>query len=849
LAVLVPASRGGAPHLLLTLVLMGFALWLRLAIAPVEAGVQYVTFFPAVTIAAIVGGYRAGLLAAAIGLVLATVIFTPPYFSFSMEVLKASSWSNLAFLANGIIVSFSIEVMHRYRERYSRSLRQAEEARAVAMARKRRLTQILDNLFAYVALLDTDGVVREVNRAPLERSGYRRKDVVGKPFCDAPWWTYDEGVRAQLIEAIDAAKQGQTRRYDVVVKMGDSLVPIDFQISPVRDESDRIVGLLPTAVDITERKRAEEQLRIAAAAFETQVGVVVTDAKGVILRVNRALTEFSGFSAEEAIGQTPRLFKSGRHDADFYAAMWDRIVNTGSWEGEIWDRRKNGEVYPKWMTVTAVKGNDGVVTHYVSTHTDITERKAAEDEIRYLAFYDPLTQLPNRRLLLDRLHKALATSARRQRNGALLFIDLDQFKNLNDTIGHVQGDLLLCQVAERLVGSVREGDTVARLGGDEFVVMLEDLNVEISEAAGGAEIVGKKILAALGHSYLLDGHDYQGSASIGITLFGDQQESIEALLKQADLAMYQAKAAGRNTLRFFDPDMQDAVTARVALEKDLRKAVCERQFVIHYQAQVHGERRLTGAEALVRWQHPKRGLVFPEEFIAPAEEMGLIVPLGQWVIETVCAQLVAWAATETMAHLTISVNVSSREFRQPDFVEQVEAILNRTGADPSRLKLELTESLLVDDFEDAIAKMSALKARGVGFSLDDFGTGYSSLSYLKRLPLDQLKIDRSFIQDVLTDTNDAAIARTVVALAHSLGLSVIAEGVETEAQQDFLERQGCREFQGYLFSRPLPLEEFERFAARIHRGIACVVEERRAAEQRPLRPDPIPLSGTVTANG
>ena len=472
-------------------------------------------------------------------------------------------------------------------------------------------------------------------------------------------------------------------------------------------------------------------------------------------------------------------------------------------------------MYPEWLTVTAVKDQSGLTTHYVATFSDITSRKSAEDEIRNLAFYDPLTRLPNRRLLMDRLGLALSGGSRHRRKVALLFVDLDNFKTLNDTQGHYQGDLLLQQVASRLSACVREGDTVARLGGDEFVVMLGDLDNNPLEAATEAKAVGEIILAAIAEPYQLSGTSYHSTASIGVTFLGDQHENIDEPLKRADLAMYQAKTAGRNTLRFFDTQMQAIVSARAAMEADLRHAVSNEQFLLHYQAQIEEPNRTVGAEALLRWEHPLRGLVPPAEFIPMAEETGLILPLGHWVLEAACAQLTRWAGQPGMAHLTMSVNVSARQFHQDDFVDEVLAVLARTGADPQRLKLELTESVLIADVEGVIAKMTVLKGKGVGFALDDFGTGYSSLSYLKRLPLDQLKIDQGFVRDILHDANDAAIARMVLALADSLGLSVIAEGVETELQREFLARLGCHSYQGYLFGRPVPIEVFE---ARLQRG-------------------------------
>ncbi len=563
------------------------------------------------------------------------------------------------------------------------------------------------------------------------------------------------------------------------------------------------------------RRQAEEQLRIAASAFEAQVGILVTDSNGLILTVNRAYTEDTGYTLDESIGRTPRLLKSDRHDEAFYRKMWETINHRGMWAGEIWDRHKSGEVRPKWLTISAVKNNEGVVTHYVGTQFDITERKKAEETIMDLAFVDQLTGLPNRTLFLDRLKQTIAVSSRTGSYGALLFIDLDNFKTLNDTLGHDKGDVLLKQVAQRLTMCVREGDTVARLGGDEFVIVLAGLSLGEGDAASGTEAVADKILASLNQPYQLNEVAHRSTASIGVTLFKGDLTSIDDLMKQADLAMYRSKEAGRNAWHFFDPLMESAVKERAVLEDDFRRGIDGKQFLLHYQAQVEGDGRVTGAEALVRWQHPRRGMMLPVDFISLAEETGLILPLGNWVLEAACIQLAAWANQPQMAHLTVAVNVSARQFRDSGFVDDVLAIVRRTSAPPQRLKLELTESLLVSNLEKVIETMFALKAEGVGFSLDDFGTGYSSLSYLKRLPLDQLKIDRSFVRDVLTDPSDAAIAKTIVALAQSLGLGVIAEGVETAEQRDFLASSGCHAYQGYFFSRPLPINEFDRFAKRV----------------------------------
>ncbi len=561
--------------------------------------------------------------------------------------------------------------------------------------------------------------------------------------------------------------------------------------------------------DVTEEKRAQASLRIAATAFESQEGILVTDANRRILRVNQAFIEATGYEAQDVLGRNPRIFSSGHQDRAFHRAMSQSIIETGHWQGEIMIRRKNAQMFPAHLTITAVKDEAGAVTHFVATLLDISLRKAAAEEIERLAFYDPLTSLPNRRLLMDRLQQALVSSARSGRKGALLFLDLDHFKVLNDTLGHDFGDVLLRQVAQRLAAAVREGDTVARLGGDEFVVLLEDLSEHAIDAAEQSKIVGEKVLASLNQAHDIASHHHHSSCSIGAVLFTGQQQSIDELLKQADLAMYDAKAAGRNALRFFDPQMQASISKRAALEKDLRQALTYGQFVLHYQTQVTHAGHSVGAEVLIRWRHPERGLVSPFDFIPLAEETGLILPIGLWVLQTACAQLKAWELVPTCRDLQLAVNVSARQFRQTDFVAQVAAVLQQTGARAHLLKIELTESVVLDNVADTIAKMNAIKSVGVRFSMDDFGTGQSSLSYLTRLPLDQIKIDQSFVRNIGIKPADALIVQTIIGMAHNLGLEVIAEGVETQAQRAFLEQNGCTLCQGYLLGRPVPLADFE----------------------------------------
>lgn len=612
-------------------------------------------------------------------------------------------------------------------------------------------------------------------------------------------------------EALSAAAAG-TRPCNMRHRMID---PVSQQIHLVhtvaeliqdpRGQPEHVVGMIQ---DITAQDAAETDLRIAAIAFESQEGMLVTDANERILRVNKAFLELSGYSAEEIIGQTPRILASGRHDTAFFARMWGEVYRVGYWEGEVWNRRKGGEIVPLWLNITAVQDANGWVTHYVGNLNDISERKAQEERIHALAFHDPLTGLPNRRLLLDRLERAIATAARSGRWGALIFIDLDNFKRLNDTRGHQVGDLLLQAVAERLTATVRGSDSVARLGGDEFVVLLQDLGDTETQATMAAREVAEKILAALATPYELSGLEHFSTPSLGVSLFAGGTQAAADVLRHADVAMYQAKSAGRNQLRFFDPVMQEILEQRAALEADLHRAIAQHQLVLHYQPQVDLQGRVTGAEALLRWRHPERGLLHPRDFMGFAETLALTVPIGRWVLDRACARLVDWATRPETASLILAVNISPAHFRRGDFVEDVRAAMHAHGVDPTRLRLELIEGALLDDPVDTLTKMTALKSIGLGFTLDNFGSGYCSLSNLKRLPLDQLKIAPAFVREVLVDTNGDAIAEPFVALAKGLGLALMAEGVETTAQRDYLSRHGCQVFQGYLFGHPDVAEHF-----------------------------------------
>ncbi len=687
-----------------------------------------------------------------------------------------------------------------------------EELQSSKLKMESALASMNDALF----ISDAEGRFIDFNEAFATFHKFRNKEECSKTLSDYPEFLDVYLPNGELLPldqwAVPRALRGEMgtnvefklRRRDT----GETWIG-SYNYAPIKDSRGVIVGSVVTGRDITERKQAEAELRIAATAFESQESMMIADADRVILRVNRAFTEDTGYSAEEIVGQTPHILRSDRHDEAFYAAMWDTIHRAGTWQGEIWGRRKNGEIYPKWLNVSAVKRDDGVVTHYVGSHSDITDWKAAQEKAKYLSFNDPLTGLPNRQLLMDRLQQALASSVRSGKGGALLFIDLDHFKNINDTLGHNIGDLLLQQVAQRLTACLREGDPVASLGGDEFVVMLEDLSEQPLEAAAQTEAIGDKILAALGEPYLLDTLVYHSTASIGSTLFTDHEQGTEGLLKQADIAMYQAKKSGRNTLRFFDPQMQEAINARALLEGELRQAIEKQQFQLYYQIQVDNWGRPVGAEALIRWMHPERGLVPPLQFIPLAEETGLILPIGLWVLETACAQLRAWQQEALTRDLGLAVNMSARQFCQADFVAQIQSLVQRHGINPGRLKLELTEGMLLEDIEKTIATMRTLKEIGIQFSLDDFGTGYSSLQYLKQLPLSQIKIDQSFVRDIVVDPGDSEIVSTIIAMARNLTLDSIAEGVETEEQYQILKNSGCVHYQGYLFGRPVPIEQFE----------------------------------------
>jgi diguanylate cyclase (GGDEF)-like protein/PAS domain S-box-containing protein len=734
------------------------------------------------------------------------------YLTFLPFLLSLFAEGGRISLIMGLMILLFIALMSLNVRLIYRNFRDNIEARMAAVGNESLLWEALQRTNSYseatplaVIELDMSGRVVRWNAAAERIFGYSAAEVMGK---------------SALMLMPEDAYANASRRWDEVI--AQDVTPVSENIhkdgrivfcewhnTVLRDHDGITIGLVALALDVTSRMQVEQDLRIAAIAFESQEGMAVTDPDGYILRVNKGFSLITGYSAEEVVGRPLAMFKADEQDEEFGRKIWGAVVRDKFWSGDLRSKRKDGSVYPERLSITAVSDERGRVTHYVAAFADITAQKEAETAVHNLAYFDTLTNLPNRRMLIDRLGQAFAAAARSGRHGALLFIDLDHFKKINDTRGHAIGDILLREAAARLLSCVRTEDMVARLGGDEFVVLLMDMDEEIEQVAAGTRTVGEKILDVLNQPYDIDGSEYHCSASIGISLFLGETESVEELLMHADTAMYQAKAAGRNTVRFFDPAMQAEMTARLLLEKDLRVALALRQFQLFYQPQVDIARRVIGAEVLLRWEHPERGMVSPAQFIPLAEETGLILPIGHWVLETACEQLKRWEEDPRTRNLQLAVNVSARQFGQPDFVQQVQQVLQRTGADPARLKLELTESLVLHDVTDTITKMNALLSGGIRFSMDDFGTGHSSLTYLKKLPLYQLKIDQSFVRDIARDPDDATIVRTIIAMGRSLGLDVIAEGVETEEQRDFLESCGCWVYQGYLFGRPTVLAEFE----------------------------------------
>ena len=627
------------------------------------------------------------------------------------------------------------------------------------------------------------------------------EDIVGKTDYDLSWREQADLYRGDDFEVM-ASELAKYSYAEPQSTLDGSKIWLETSKVPLRNAQSQVVGVLGVYQDVTERRQAREKERQAAKVFEsTQEGIMITDLNGKILTVNPAFTEITGYAEADVVGKSPRILKSGRHEPAFYAAMWTSLESTGCWQGEVWNRRKSGDIYPEWLTVSSVTDDSGTVVNYVAVFSDISLLKVSQEQLERLAHHDPLTGLPNRLMFRDRLEHAMQRADRARTQLALLFLDLDRFKRVNDSLGHTVGDDLLRSVAERLSKVLRRDDTLARLGGDEFTVLIEGL----SEGDHAAHIA-EKLVDALIEPFLVQGHELVVGASIGISIYPRDARSTETLLRNADAAMYRAKDAGRNTFCFYSEEMTTTALERVLLEGQLRRAIEQGELLLHYQPQVDlSSGQVIGVEALVRWRHPEHGVLSPDRFIPIAEDSGLIVPLGDWVLRSACAQGKAWLDSG-IDFGRVCVNIAGLQLRRGRLRDSVQRILAETGLPPERLELEITESFIMGQPKQNVDLLISLRKFGVALAIDDFGTGYSSLAHLKQIPIDKLKIDQSFIRDLPDDDNDSAIARAVIALGHSLQFKVIAEGVENTAQQEFLQSAGCDQAQGFLYRRPVPAE-------------------------------------------
>lgn len=659
-----------------------------------------------------------------------------------------------------------------------------------------------------IILLDHIGNVLSWNAGLQNLNGYTPNEIIGDHF--SRFYTPEDienGVPQSNLK--QASSSGTFSEQNWRVRKDGSRYLANISINAIKDHANELIGFAKVFRDASAIMHKTIGDQAAQDRSVIADAILITDASAHIIRTNQSFRDLTGYTAEELQGKNARVLASGRNDPASYRLMWDALLTKGAWTGEMLDKRKNGEVFKSLVSISAIKNDFGDTVEYVAVFKDLTKRSAELEFSHRLAYFDPLTNLPNRRLLMDRLQMSIASVTRAKSHGALLFLDIDDFKSVNDKHGHDYGDQLLIQVASRIRSCVREVDTVARLGGDEFVVLFEQLDAREDRAWKKVGSVAEKIRASLAAPYTLKSKDFQSSPSIGVTLFGGEGCTIEAILKQADLAMYHAKQSGGNAVRFFDPHMQKAVEARALLESELSQAIPDRQLRLHYQLQVDSQMRPIGAEALVRWVHPRGELIPPIKFIPIAEESLLILTVGQWVLEAGCEQLASWGRSENTRHLVLAVNVSAQQFKMPDFVEVVKRAISAHQIDPTKLRLEFSESVILNEEDDLLSKLNQLKSLGLMLALEDFGTGYSSLTYLRQLPIDQLKIDGSFVHEITGPDRDTVMVETILNMGNRFGLQMMAEGVESEAQRDFLRAHGCQAFQGYLFGKPMPIEEFE----------------------------------------
>ncbi|MFZ5877265.1 MAG: putative bifunctional diguanylate cyclase/phosphodiesterase [Nitrospirota bacterium] len=703
-----------------------------------------------------------------------------------------------SLVPTGLITMRIVHNLHRM------LLRQAAVDEALRKSESR-LRQTLDNMFAFVGMIAPDGVVTDVNSTAIVATGQRREDVVGCLVWETAFFRDLPDAADVVRSAVARAASGETVRQDISVRIASDVVLLmDSIFSPMFDEQRNVSSVIGFGVDVTARNRAQEYMRMLSTALEqTADSVMITATNGIIEYVNQAFVRTTGYDPYEVIGLTPKVLKSGKHTPEFYRVLWETILGGNSHTEVFVNRRKDGSLYSEEKTITPLKDASGRITHFVSAGRDISERLEIQEQLHFLANHDALTGLPNRTLFFDRLEQAISRARWTQRVVATMFVDLDQFKNVNDTLGHHVGDELLRVIAGRLTATVRNGDTVARFGGDEFVVLLDNV-----ANASDVALVAQKFLDALVPPVELGATLLQVGASIGVSTFPADGQDPNSLLKYADIAMYRAKESGRNAYQFYSREMSARALERIMIESQLRQALTRGEFALHYQPQIDVLRNhIVGVEALLRWHQPDRGLVSPAQFVPVLEETGLIVPVGEWVLAKACEQLAQWRAAG-LPYLRMAVNLSSRQFEQAKLAAVVAEALSRVALPPDALEVEMTESLLMRPTEVTQRTITALDELGVRFGLDDFGTGFSSLSYLQRYPFDTLKLDRSFVRDLPNDAHDAALTRAILAMGQSLKLDVVAEGVETDAQREFLLTHGCVTMQGFLFARPMPAEDF-----------------------------------------
>ena len=726
-------------------------------------------------------------------------------------------WQTNIAIFGGIAIAFSVFIMVAASQLQNSWLKMREEiaSRRNAEIDLKKLSRAVEQSPASVLITDKDALIEYVNPKFTETSGYLPEEVYGK---NPKILSANIGQVTDFQELWQTLLAGKEWRGHFCNRRKDGSIFWErASLSAIRNSKGAITNFLAVKEDVTQLKQTEDQLQLAAAVFEVaSEAIMVCDGDNVIETVNTSFTDITGYQADEVVGESPSLLKSGRHNDQFYADMMTSLQRKGRWEGEIWNRRKNGEIYPQWLSIKTIHDEHGKIIRYISLFSDITSRKKNEERILYQANYDALTGLPNRSLFMDRLQRAVIRAERAGTQIALLFIDLDRFKNVNDTLGHAAGDLLLQEASRRLTSLVRRTDTVARLGGDEFTIIIQDLTDFVL-----IENLVEKLLDKLSAPYELDQNVAFVSASIGITVYPNDGKNVEELLKNADAAMYQAKDGGRNLSQFFTVEMNNAANERRALETALHQALEREEFVLHYQPIVDAKtRELISCEVLLRWHQPEHGNVFPDKFIPLAEDTGLIIPIGEWVLKQACREAMFWAKNND-APPKVSVNLSTRQFKRSNVVDLISETLKATGLPANRLTLEITESLLIADDQSIIDQLNGIRELGCDLSIDDFGTGYSSLSYLRRFPITTLKIDRAFIMDLPDDEEAIALVSAILSMAQSLNLKVVAEGVETKEQLEYLNGEGCEFIQGYYFSPPLPIEAF--------RGVV--------RKQEPLDPD------------